>query len=53
VKKAQNVSPGAGMKGRGLTGLHFIPQGHTLIANYYINNILEKEVASPLPYKCE
>ena len=32
------------MTGRGLTGLHFIPQGQTLTADYYINNILEKEV---------
>ena len=32
------------MTGRGLTGLHFIPQGQTVTADYYINNILEKEV---------
>jgi len=32
------------MTGCGLTGLHFIPQLQTLTADYYINNILEKEV---------
>jgi len=32
------------MTGCGLTGLHFIPQGETLTASYFINNILEKEV---------
>jgi len=33
-----------GMTGRGLTGLHFIPQGQTLTADHCINNISEKEV---------
>ena len=33
-----------GMTGGGLTELHFMPQGQSLIADYYINNILEKEV---------
>ena len=36
-----------GMTGRGLTGLHFLPQGETLTADYYINNTLEKD-AKPL-----
>ena len=31
------------MTGRGLTGTHFLPQGQTLTADYYISNILEKE----------
>jgi len=35
----------------GLTGLHFIPQGQTLTADYYINNILEKKVKPPLRRK--
>ena len=33
-----------GMTGRGLTSLHFIPQGQTVTAEYYITKILEKEV---------
>ena len=33
-----------GMTGRGLTSLHFIPQGQTVMAEYYITKILEKEV---------
>ena len=32
------------MRGRGLTSLHFIPQGQTVTAEYYITKILEKEV---------
>ena len=32
------------MKGRGLFGIRFLPQGQTLIVDYYINNILAKEV---------
>ena len=32
------------MTGRVLTGFHCIPQGQTLTADYYINNILEKEL---------
>ena len=36
------------MTGRGVTELHFMPQGQTLTADYYINNILEKEVKPPL-----
>ena len=37
--------------GRGLTGIHFLPQGQTLTADYYINNILEKEVKPVLHRK--
>ena len=33
-----------GMTGRGLTSLHFIPQGQTVTAEYYITKILEREV---------
>ena len=33
-----------GMTGPGLTNLHFIPQGQTVTADYYISQILEKEV---------
>ena len=32
-----------GMTGRGLTSLHFIPQGQTVRAEYNITKILEKE----------
>ena len=39
------------MTGRGLTGIHFLPQGQTLTADYYINNILEKEVKPVLHRK--
>jgi len=44
VKKRSKWIIWGGMTSRGLTGLHFIPQGQTLTAEYYINNILEKEV---------
>ena len=33
-----------GMTGRGLTKLHMLPTGQTLTSEYYINQILEKEV---------
>ena len=33
-----------GMTGRGLTSLHFIPQGQTVTAEYYITKIFEREV---------
>ena len=33
-----------GMTGRGLTSLHFIPQGQTVTAEYYITKILQEEV---------
>ena len=34
----------SGMTGRGLTSLYFIPQGQTVTAEYYVTEILEKEV---------
>ena len=40
-----------GMTGCGLTGIHFLPQGQTLRADYYINNILEKAVKPVLHRK--
>ena len=40
-----------GMIGRGLSGIHFLPQGQTLTADYYINNVLEKEVKPVLHRK--
>ena len=39
------------MTGRSLTRIHFLPQGQTLTADYYINNILEKEVKPVLHRK--
>ena len=39
------------MTGCDLTGIHFLPQGQTLTADYYINNILEKEVKPVLHRK--
>ena len=33
-----------GMRGRGLTRLHILPSGQTLTSEYYIKEILEKEV---------
>ena len=39
------------MTGRGLTGIHFLPQGQTLTADCYINNILEKEVKTVLHHE--
>ena len=33
-----------GMTGRGLTSLHFIPQGQAVTGEYYITEVLEKEV---------
>ena len=43
VKESSKWIIWGGMTGRSLTGLHFIPQGQTLTADYYINK-LEKEV---------
>ena len=37
--------------GRGLTAIHFLPQGQTLTADYYIKNILEKQVKPVLHRK--
>ena len=44
VKKSSKWIIWGGMRGRGLTELHFIPQGQTLTADYYYINKLEKEV---------
>ena len=51
VKKSSKRIIWGGMTGRGLTGIHFLPQGQTLTDNYYINNILEKEVKPVLHRK--
>ena len=37
-----------GMSGRGLTSLHFIPQGQTVTAEYYITKIRLAEEVKPL-----
>ena len=44
VKQSAKWIISGGMTGRGLTNLHFVLQGQTLTSNYYINNILKKEV---------
>jgi len=53
VKKSSKWIMWGRMTGRDLTGLHFVPQGQTLTANYYINNIFERirerSEVSPLP----
>ena len=36
---------------RGLTGIHFLPQGQTLTADYYISNTLDKKVKPVLHRK--
>ena len=42
------------MTGHGLNGIYFLTQGQTLTAEYYINNLLEKEVKPLLRRKkCE
>ena len=38
-----------GMTGRGLTKLHMLPTGQSLTSEYYINQILEKEVKPLTP----
>ena len=53
VKKSSKWIIWGGMTGRGLTGIHSLPQGQTLTADYYINNTLEKEVKPVLHRKCE
>ena len=40
VKKSSKWIIWGGMTGCGLTGIYFLPQGQTLTAGYYINNIL-------------
>lgn len=44
VKQSAKVMVSGGMTGRGLTKLHMLPTGQTLTSEYYINQILEKEV---------
>jgi len=44
VKKSSKWIIWGRITGRGLTGLHFIPQGQTLTVDHYISNILKKEV---------
>ena len=51
VKKSSKWIIWGRMTGRGLTGIYFLPQGQTLTADYYINNILEKEVKPVLHRK--
>ena len=51
VKKSSKWIIWSGMTGRGLTWIHFLPQGQTSTADYYINNILEKEVKPVLHRK--
>ena len=44
VKQSAKVMVWGGMTGRGPTKLHILPTGQTLTSEYYINQILEKEV---------
>ena len=44
VKQGAKVTVCGGMTGRGLTKLHMQLTGQTLTSEYYINQILEKEV---------
>ena len=44
VKQSAKVILWGGMTGRGLKKLHMLPTGQTLTSEYYINQILEKEV---------
>ena len=44
VKQSAKVMVWGGMTGRGLTRLHILPSGQTLTSEYYIKEILEKEV---------
>ena len=50
VKKSWKWIMWGGITGRGFTGIHFLPQAKTLTTEYYINNLLEKEV-KPLLYR--
>ena len=45
VKESVKWMVWGGMTGRGVTSLHFIPQGQTVTAEYYITKILEKEAS--------
>ena len=44
MKQSAKVMVWGGMTGRGLTKLHMLPTGQTVNSEYYINQILEKEV---------
>ena len=44
MKQSAKVMVCGGMRGRGLTRLHILPSGQTLTSEYYIKEILEKEV---------
>ena len=44
MKQNAKVMVWGGMRGRGLTRLHILPSGQTLTSEYYIKEILEKEV---------
>jgi len=44
VKQSATVMMLGGMTGRGLTKLHMLPTDQTLTSQYYINQILEKEM---------
>ena len=51
VKKSSKWIIWGGMTGRGLSGIHFLHQRQTLTADYYINDILLKEVKPVLHRK--
>ena len=44
VKQSAKVMVWGGMTGGGLTNLHVLPTGQTFTSEYYINQILAKEV---------
>jgi len=44
VKQSATVMVWGGKTGRGLPKLHMLPTGQTLTSDFYINQILEKEV---------
>ena len=46
VKQSAKVMVRGGMTGRGLTRLHILPSGQNLTSEYYIKEILEKELKS-------
>ena len=49
VKKSSKWIIWGGITGRGLTGLHFVPQEQTLTVDHYINNIIIKERSEASP----
>ena len=44
VKKSAYVNIWGAMSASGLSAIHIMPQGHTVDAEYYVEDILEKEV---------